>query len=207
MTENENVLQETPENGGNNKRDFKAGVKEWFRKKTVALKRKPQNIALFFLAITSIYFLLALYVISQAINRVFSDSHTYATGICIFIVTLLSILVLVSFLNAFPKRKKQNIFFTVLVFVMIAGMIACDAVYFVQMNNCLAATPDHTSLIYKTVSGAQPYVIAHIALLALSAAIFALLPVYKKLINKIDTKVVLESATENMSGGIDIEGD
>lgn len=221
MAENENVLDEAPVTGGTPEipekpeaplnsepskgSKFKAGAKEWLRKKTVALKRKPQNIALFFLAVTSIYFMLALYSVSQAINRVFSEATVTATGICIFIVTLLSLLVLVSFLNAFPKRKKQNIFFTALVFVMIAGMIACDIVYYVQMGNCLTAHPDPASVLYQTVNAAQPYILAHVVLLGISAVIFALLPVYRKLINKINTKVELESATENMRGAIDIE--
>lgn len=57
------------------------------------------------------------------------------------------------------------------------------------------------------VEKAQPYILAHIVLLGVSAIVFALLPVYKRLINKIDTKVVLESATENMQGAIDIQED
>ena len=44
-------------------------------------------------------------------------------------------------------------------------------------------------------------------LLGVSAVVFALLPVYKRLINKINTKVQLESATENMQGSIDIQED
>lgn len=47
--------------------------------------------------------------------------------------------------------------------------------------------------------------IAHIVLLCVSAVVFALLPVYGRLIKKINTSKKLESATETMSGGIDIE--
>ena len=125
-----------------------------------------------------------------------------------FVTTLLSLLVLVSFLNAFPKRKKPNIFFIILVFVMIGAMAACDIVYYIQMNECLAGiTNPATSDIYRLVSAAQPFMLVHIVLLGVSAVVFALLPLYKKLILKIDTKVVLESAAENMHGEIDIRED
>jgi phosphoglycerol transferase MdoB-like AlkP superfamily enzyme len=223
MAENENVLvgevpenteteNKTPEQPLNNQlskgKKFQAKIKEWFRKKVVALKRKPQMIALFLLAVTTIFFMLALYTISQAIDLSAANANVKATGICVFIVTLLSLLVLVSFLNSFPKRKKPNIFFIILVFVMIGAMIACDLVYYIQMNNCLAdpLVAPGTSM-YMAVEKAQPYILAHIVLLGVSAIVFALLPVYKRLINKIDTKVVLESATENMQGAIDIQED
>lgn len=208
MTENEKVLepQTAPENGKQKKGGFKAKTKEWFRKKAVALKRAPQNIALLVLALTTVYFMLALYSISQAVDKSFNI--TTATGICVFVTTLLSLLVLVSFLNAFPKRKKPNIFFIILVFVMIGSMAACDIVYYIQMNECLAGiTNPATSDIYRLVSAAQPFMLVHIVLLGVSAVVFALLPLYKKLILKIDTKVVLESAAENMHGEIDIRED
>lgn len=181
--------------------------KEWCRKKIVGLKRAPQNIPLIILLATTIYFMLVLFNISQAINA--SASETKATGICLFVTTLLSLLSLVSFLNAFPKRKKPNIFFIVLVFVMVAVQIVCDVVYYIQMQDCLAGINNpETSTMYATVNSAQPYVIGHIVMLGVSAVIFALLPLYKMLINKINTKVELESATENMSAGsIDIEED
>ena len=218
MAENENVVVEevpevqpqTPEapqsNGPTGGQKFKAGVKEWFRKKIVALKRKPQTIALLVLAITTIYFMLALYTFSQAIN--ISYEETSATGICIFISTLVSLLVLVSFLNAFPKRKKANIFFVVLVFLMIGGMVACDLVYYIQMSNYMGTISNPSaSTVYATINKAQPYMIVHVVLLGVSAIVFALTPVFKILINKINTQVKLESATENMHGEIDIQED
>ena len=36
------------------------------------------------------------------------------------------------------KRKKPNIFFIVLVFLMIGAMIVCDIMYYVQVENILA---------------------------------------------------------------------
>lgn len=190
------------------------GVKEWFRKKIVGLKRSPQNVALLFLAVTTVYFMLALYRISMAIDKVAGQKGIETTiGICIFVTTLLSLLVLVSFLNAFPKRKKPNIFFIVLVFLMIGAMVACDIVYYVQMNDIMSL-PDYQSTkkevveIISLITTGQTYIIVHVVLLGISAVVFALLPLYSKLINKINTKVELESATENMKeGAIDIQED
>jgi len=232
MAENENVLKpedeqpviseqavetapveeteaQKPNGNPSNGNSFGAKVKEWFRKKTVALKRKPQTIALLFLAVTTIYFMLSLFKISQAIYEVYAQEGVETTiGICVFVTTLLSLLVLVSFLNSFPKRKKPNIFFIVLVFLMIGAMIACDIVFYVQMNTILALPnlAGATSTIDKVHTG-QTYMIVHVVLLGISAVIFALLPVYSRLINKINTKIEVVSATENMRGAIDIQED
>ena len=228
MAENENVLKPdeveakpvmagTPVEAGEGQpapkpskgKKSSKGAKEWFRKKIVALKRRPQNIALLFLAVSTVYFMLALYKISIAVNEVYTQEGIETTiGICIFVTTLLSLLVLVSFLNSFPKRKKPNVFFIVLVFLMIGAMIGCDIAFYVQMSDILAlpALQGATETI-ELVTGGQTYVIVHVVLLGISAIVFALLPAYKILINKINTKVDLESATENMHGAIDIQED
>ncbi len=205
MMENQPEVQ--PDNTPTKGQKFKAAVKEWFRKRAVALKVKPQIIPLIVMVITTVYFMLVLFSISKAVQSAAGDKHTPATGICIFITTLLSLLYLVSFLNAFPKRKKPNIFFIVLVGVMIAGQLACDLVYYIQMVNCINNIQLSGSDMDIACRAAQPYIIGHIVLLCISAVVFALLPVYSKLIRKINTSVKLESATENMNGKIDIQED
>ena len=199
----ENQPQPQPENAPAKGSKVWAAIKEWCRKKVVALKVKPQIIPLIILLVTSVIYMLALHSVGVAIYASFNASETEATGICSFITTLLSLLVLVSFLNAFPKRKKPNIFFIVLVFVMIAGMVACDVVYYIQMSNFMKAKAN----LSAKVEPAQPYIMAHLIMLGVSAVIFALLPLYTKLIRKINTSIKLESATENMNGKIDIEED
>lgn len=204
----ENVQVENEVVDTTSKPSFGAKVKEWLRKKTVALKRAPQFIPLFFFLIATIYFMFVLFSISQAVYSSNEDDHTPATGICTFITTLLSLLVLVSFLNSFPKRKKPNLAFIIITCLMIAGMLACDFVYYFQMNACmqgeLTSGKGVNGIIYQSVSKAQPFIIIHIVLLGLASVVFALLPVIKILLNKIDTSVKLESATENMEK-IDIE--
>lgn len=201
----ENQPEQQPEQKPSKGKRIGAAVKEWFRKKIVALKIKPQIIPLVILLIATVFFMLSLYKFSEAIYKATrdEDSVTAATGICIFVSTLLSLLVLVSFLNAFPKRKKPNIFFIVLVGVMIAAMIACDAVYYVQMQNCMT----NDSSLAQFIEPAQPLAIGHIVLLGVSAVVFALLPVYSRLIKKINTSIKVDSATEHMGEKIDIEED
>ncbi len=197
----ETVMENQPENKPSKGSKFKAGVKEWFRKKIVTLKVKPQLIPLTVMVITTVYFMLILFKMSYSVKE--ASTATTATGICAFITTLLSLLYIVSFLNAFPKRKKPNIFFIVLVGVMIAGQIACDLVYYLQMAHYVAEKPQ----IAPSINPAQPLVIGHIVLLGISAVVFALLPVYSRLIRKINTSIKLDSATEHMHGNIDIEED
>lgn len=203
----EEVIQNNEENQPSRGGKFVAALKEWWRKRIVALKVKPQTIPLIVMVITTIYFMLVLFPVSRAVNEASTDKNTFATGICTFITTLLSLLYLVSFLNAFPKRKKPNIFFIVLVGAMIAGMLACDLVYYIQMDACIKGITNQGSDMDVACRAAQPYIIGHIVLLGISAIVFALLPVYAKLIRKIDTSVKLESSTENMSGKIDIQED
>lgn len=203
----EEVIQNNEEKKPSKGNKFLAAVKEWFRKRIVALKVKPQMIPLVVMVITTVYYMLILFSVSKAVEISSTDPHTAATGICTFLTTLLSLLYLVSFLNAFPKRKKPNIFFIVLVGVMIAGQIACDFVYFFQMKACIDNISQTGSAMDLACRAAQPLVIGHIALLAFSAIVFAFLPLYGWLIKKINTSVKLESATEHMSGKIDIEED
>ena len=100
--ETEQVKNEKPKN------DKGAVIKEWFRKKIVNLKRAPQNITFVFLVITSFLYLIWLFTFSKAIY--ITQAATW-TGIAVFVNTLLSILVLALFLNAFPKRKsKQGVY-------------------------------------------------------------------------------------------------
>lgn len=207
MAENENLINNEPSVSQGTK--FKMAMKEWFRKKIVNLKRKPQTIPLLILAITTVYFMLILFTVSKALNECYqARNYVSAAGICVFITTLLSLLVLVSFLNVFPKRKKPNIFFIVLVFLMIGAMIACDMVYYIQIQSYLdSGTLEVGNSIYQTIQAGQPLMMAHVILLAISAVVFALLPVYSRLIRKIDTSVKIESATENMQGQIDIQED
>lgn len=175
------------------KNGFGAKVKEFFRKQIVTLKRKPQRIAFFFYVVASMFFLIALFTFSKASSAVATKAK--GNGLIIFIDTLLSILVLVSFLNTFPNRKKAVIPMLVLVFVMSAVIIACDVWVYALIQNAIntAKKPYAEDAVYDSL----PLFIVHIALMGVSVLLLALTPVIRKLLNKINTSVVIEDNNLN----------
>lgn len=166
---------------------FVAGVKEWFRKLIVKLKRKTQLIPLVLTLITSFVFLCMIGTFSQLIQK---NSGISSLGICMFVSTLASILVLPLFLNAFPKNKKPVIPFIVAVFVVFALIVAMDVIFLVNMQTFFRVNSVESMEFYYE---SRTSLIVHIVLVSLCIVVFALLPVYKKAINKINTKKVVSS--------------
>lgn len=226
MAENENLIvennevvteqpQPTPpaaENDG-----FGAKVKEFFRKRAVSIKRKPQNIALFYLAIVSIYNLITLTSFSNAV--ITNAMKVEWIGLMVFVTTLFSILILVSYLNAFPKLKQHdskvvvtmteggvklhvNLLMVAVVLLMAIAMIVCDIVYynlmhpFYQTEFVNKFDNDGVSLAYgeagKLINSTFGLSIAHIILLGIFLVLFLTLPLYRKLIMMINTSKVVE---------------
>ncbi len=205
---------------------FGAGLKEWGRKKIVNLKRKPQNIALFVLLVSSVFYLLCLSTLSPGPTKDFSQVSWL--GFCIFVNALFSILVLVLFLGIFPKYPKVNkktgkkmrinIVMIVLTALFMIAMIAMDIWYYQILVNTMAGNElkffasaaeaqkytqylsegfDINSLNGNT--NAKPYLlsslsitIAHIVLVGIAGLLLATLPLYKKLILKINTSKAVD---------------
>lgn len=233
MSENENVVVEkdeaviveepvtTPDSEldnnnstspNRNKSGVGAKIKEFFRKRAVGLKRKPQTIALLFLAVVSVYNLITLTVFSEAIIMYAKDVQW--VGLMVFINTLFSVLILVTFLNTFPKLKKPNskIVFTmtesgvklninipmlVLMILMAVAMIACEAVYFGLItpfyNAEYVGNSNADAAAGLLIKNSLNLSIAHIILLAVFLVILLTLPLYRKLIMKINTSKAIES--------------
>ena len=166
---------------------FLAGVKEWFRKLIVKLKRKTQTIPLVLTLITSFVFLCMIGTLSQMIQI---NRGVSSLGICMFVTTLASILILPLFLNAFPKNKKPVIAFIVAVFLVYALLIAMDVVCLVNMKKFLSANSLPTMDFYEE---SKTSLIVHIVLVGICFIAFATLPLYKKAINMINTKKVVSS--------------
>ena len=216
----------------------KASVKEWCRKQVVKLKRKTQVIPFLFLILSSLFYLLCLNDLSRTAAATLYDVSWL--GLCVFVNTLFSILVLVLFLNAFPKhpivnkktgkKYKINILMLVLGFCFIGLMIFLDAFYIYQFLH--DGIPAHENIVFRTVDDAMKfskylsaeflanpaldgsgfeahvmksynYSIAHIVLLGVTIVMYALLPLYKMLIMKINTKK--EIAENNIKEVIDTE--
>lgn len=227
--QNEVVVDEQKATPSKDKKEsFGAKVKEWFRKQGVALKRKPQKIAFLFFIISTVMYLIGLNVLSPGPVKNFG-SQPYL-GLSVFVTTLFSILVLVLFMNTFPKRgirykkdgKKHNMNYIMLAltFVFVIVMFLMDILYYKQLTGCIAG---NESTFFKDASQASKYVkyfgadvtldtiaydptnyksylvsaleldIAHMVFLGISALLLATLPLYKKLIMKINTSKVIES--------------
>lgn len=177
-----------------------ANLKERWRKFLVNTKRKPQRIAFLPLIVSTILWM---------IGEVYFGQATIYDGIpgmslCIFVNTMFSILTLLLFMNTFPKRAKHmNYVMLALTFVFIAVMLTCDIVWYVKSYPFHMARYDQaiasndTNALNEILPGlkAFPLIITHIVFVALSALLLATLPLYKKLLLKINTAKVVETNT------------
>ena len=178
-------------------------VREFFRKRLVVLKRRPQLIALAVLALAYVYYSFNLSSIANT-TALINGPHM---GLSSFAVMLVSALSLVCFLNAFPHRKKAVAAMIVLTFLMLAVLIFCDSYYDFRIT---AALTREESPIVPTgknafVAVTQHVVHVHRILVIIGSALFALLPVYSKLLRKINTSI--EVAENSNMGTIDISGE
>lgn len=178
-------------------------MKEFFRKRMVGLKRKPQTIALVVFAAAFVYYSLNLTKISNTTAKI----QGQGMGLAGFVTMLFSILSLVCFLNAFPHRKKVNIPMLVLMFAMTGAIIYCDIYYggritaaVTRPNNPISPTGSNSY-----IADAASMLKVHQIILIIGATLTALLPVYKPLLKKINTSIEVE-ANEQM-GEIDISGE
>lgn len=199
MAENETTVEN--EKPVKPKKDVKGAVKEYFRKLTVKLKRQTHIIPLILTLIASLAYMCMIGTFSQVVEV---NSGIAASGICMFVNTLVSILVLPCFLNAFPKRKKPQIPFIVAVGVLMVLLIALDLAFYININKYVVANKISLARNPK-ISETYTSLIVHIVLVAVAGIAFAFLPLYKKGINKINTKKTIES--NNLSAEIDTEED
>lgn len=170
----------------------------------VSIKRNPQNIALVVLLASFLTYSLSL--------TKFSDTTAYINktpmGLCEFVSMLFSVLVMVCFLNAFPKRQKTKWVMVGLMFAMIAAIIAVDIVYYIKVSEGIAERIDTVANFeteYAYCYKARSIIIAQIVLLGVASLLVALLPVYRPLLKKINTSIDVEG-NEDMET-IELEAD
>lgn len=176
---------------------------EFLRKLFVALKRRPSVIALIVLLIAFLYYSLNLTHISDTTAKIQGPGM----GLCGFATMLFSMLSLICFLNAFPRRKKPVIAMVVLMLLMFAVIIFCDLYYSNLIMTALTRAENPIKLDASTIYIAQAYNVlqSHIVILAIGVALILLLPVYTKLLRKINTSVTVEDYGK--LGEIDISGE
>ncbi len=206
MTENENMVveqQAPPEQGKKNRMaNFKAGFKEWGRKQIVNLKRRPSNIALVFFVITSLVYMIAYSTVAEMLYGGRENPVIEWSALCSFVVFLFSILILVLYLQAFPKRKKPNVVMLVLVGLFAAVMIAMDIICYLELQDVFAAA---TRPLTPEYYASENIFLAHIVLVALSSAVLACTPLIKMGLMKINTRKEVESTVSEMSGPLELE--
>lgn len=173
------------------------------RKFLVALKRKPQNIPLCVLTLAFVEYSMNLTAISNTTSYVQGPNM----GLTGFVTMLLSVLLLVCCLNAFPYRKKTNVFMLTALFVMIAAVLYCDAYYLGLIQTALTREQNPISITETTayIDTARRVVRCHIVLLALGAFLTATLPVYRRWLKRINTSVEVEDNGDMAE--IDIRGE
>ena len=180
-----------------------SGLKEFWRKRLVSLKRKPHMIPLVVMAIAFLYYSLNLTHISDTTARI----QGQGMGLAGFATMLFSMLSLVCFLNAFPHRKKVNVPMLCLMLLMVGIIIFCGVYYQGRITEALTreVNPITVSADKQYISAAMHMLSVHRIILIVGVALVALLPVYSKALKKINTNV--DVADNAGMGTIDISGE
>ena len=180
-----------------------AWLKERCRKFIVSLKRRPQMIPLAAFVIAFLVYSLNLSQVSNTTAKLQSSGM----GLAGFAVMLFSMLSMVSFMNAFPYRKPVNKPMLILMFVMNAIIIIADAFYLSAINAVQGNPDTAVKITMETayIEYARYYLTVHIIVLAVALALTVLLPVYSKLLRKINTNIEVEGNAD--MGAIDLAGD
>ncbi len=172
-------------------------IKEFLRKSLVSIKRNPQMIPLVMLFVSFLVYSLNLTDVADTTARI----QGQGMGLCQFVIMLLSLLSMVCMLNAFPRRKKANIPMIALMMVMFAVIIFCNITY---QNAIIYALYYRENPLVLTESIAAAYYMlqTHMILVIVTAVLVVTLPVYSKLLKKINTSVAVEDNGE--MAGIEI---
>lgn len=182
------------------------GFKEFIRKFLVSLKRKPQNIALFVLLVGFVFFSLNLTSISDTTALINTDNM----GQCEFAMMLFSILSFVVFLRTFPKRQKVKIPMLILTFLFLGIVVFADVVYLSRISDALTREENRIIINYETgqnlfIANAWSTLIAFLIFMAVVVVLLAALPLYSKLLRKINTSIDVEGNTNMTSVDISEE--
>lgn len=171
-------------------RKLLASAKDFLRKQVVSLKRKPQTIPLVMLLISFIYFSFNLTNMSNTTAKI----QGMGMGLCQFSIMLFALLSIVCMLNAFPTRKKPVIPMVVLMFVMFGIIAYCDFHYCNAITAALtrAESPIKLDVTTKYIADAYNMLQTFLILMGITAGLVLTLPVYSKLIRKINTSVDVE---------------
>lgn len=182
------------------------GFKEFIRKFLVSIKRQPQNIAMFILLVGFVFFSLNLTSISDTTALI----NTANMGQCEFCIMLFSILAFVVFMRSFPKRQKVKVPMLALTFLFLGIIIFMDIVYLTRINEALTREENRIIINYESgtnlfIANAWSTLIVYLIFVGIVVFLLATLPVYSKLLKKINTSIDVEG-NMNMTA-VDISGE
>lgn len=172
-------------------------MKEWIRKRIVAIKRQPSIIPTVLLIISCLIFNLNLTDFSETTSLIYSPGM----GIALFVITLFSILSIITYLSAYPKRQKPKYMSIIITILMVLVSIGCQIFFY---NLIIQATEYREKPIKITdfIITTKKVIIIHIIMLSITFVSLVTLPVYKKLLNKINTSIVI---SENQIDNVEVE--
>ena len=172
------------------KKKNKGGLKEFFRRKIVSLKRKPQMIPMLVLALGFLVYSLNLTHVSDTTAKI----QLAGMGLSGFCTMLFSMLSFVCFLNSYPHRKKTNIPMLTLMFLMLAVLLVCDTFYMGQITKAITRA-DHPIVVdagTAYITKAYDMLGVHRIIIVIGALLTLLVPVMRKLFKKINTSLAVE---------------
>ena len=180
-----------------------AVLSEMRRKFLVAIKRRPQMIPLAVLVIAFLFYSLNMSYISNTTAKI----QSAGMGLAGFATMLFSMLSFMCFLNAFPYRKRVNVPMLVLMLVMFAIVLFADNFYINAIVRAVnrAENPIEVNDTTIYIDYALRYLRIHMIILVVDVVLIALLPVYSKLLRKINTSV--DIGDNGQLGAIDISGE
>ena len=181
---------------------FGAKIKEYFRKRVVGLKRKPEILPL--LAI-----IIACMVYTFKLSN-YSNASIYATdfwvAILVFTTTLFSILAIFTYMSV-HTRKGTNYIMLVLCVVLLAFLVFSDVMSYNSISARILAGEQAGQEDRPALRQALKDLRAHIITLGISIFLVVLKPVYAKLLNMIDTSVKDDELSDDYDDEEVISGD
>ena len=179
------------------------GLSEMRRKFLVSIKRRPQMIPLAVLVIAFLFYSLNMTYISNTTARI----QGQGMGLAGFATMLFSMLSFMCFINAFPYRKKVNVPMVVLMLAMFAIILYADNYYLGAITRAMTRAENPIEITDATIyiDYARRYLRIHMIILVVDVVLIALLPVYTKLLRKINTSV--DIGDNGQLDAIDISGE
>lgn len=161
---------------------------------------------MFILLVGFVFFSLNLTSISDTTALI----NTANMGQCEFCIMLFSILAFVVFLRSFPKRQKVKVPMLALTFLFLGIIIFMDIVYLSRINEALTREENRIIINYEAgtnlfIANAWSTLIVYLIFVGIVVFLLATLPVYSKLLKKINTSIDVEG-NMNMTV-VDISGE